>query len=139
MTRRKRPSRVKRFDPPPGVDLDAVAVKTRYIGSPEHKDVPGYAGVPEYRRQRESLRPDASRCPETISVSEKQRDMVQGWLRNAIRAGHVSAMWENGFPRYVWHREDDTVFEGRHINGPVGTCKGYPLDREEWPVAWRGV
>ncbi len=62
--------------------------------------------------------------------------MVRGWLRSAIRRGAVSGPWEGGFPRYVWHREGGTVFEGRLVNRGDGSYKGYPLNEDEWP---RGI
>ena len=55
------------------------------------------------------------------------------WLREAIRQGRVGEPWENGFPRYVWHRGNDTVYEGRLLNREAGEYKGYPLNRDEWP------
>ena len=62
--------------------------------------------------------------------------MVCGWLRSAIRRGAVSGPWEGGFPRYAWHKEGGTVFEGRLVNRGDGSYKGYPLNEGEWP---RGV
>lgn len=41
------------------------------------------------------------------------------------------------FPRYVWHREGDTVFEGRLVNRGNGSYKGFPLEKEEWPEPLR--
>ena len=58
---------------------------------------------------------------------------VTRWLRKAIRHGSVSAYWEGDFPRYVWHKEGDIVFEARLVNQVRGQYKGYPLNPEEWP------
>ncbi|MDE0161214.1 MAG: hypothetical protein OXL98_05695 [Acidimicrobiaceae bacterium] len=61
-------------------------------------------------------------------------ELATGWLRSAIRAGSTGEPWEGGFPRYVWHREWDTVFEARLVNRGNGSYKGYPLkDRERPP------
>jgi hypothetical protein len=55
------------------------------------------------------------------------------WLKKAIRSGYVSAHWEGDFPRYVWYREADVVYEGRLVNQGNGQYKGYPLNPWEWP------
>lgn len=107
---------------PPGTDLERVAERVRYVGSTDHKDYPSFAGPLRPRR-------DASLCPREI----KDQDMVTGWLRDALRRGHVGSPWKGEFPRYVWHREGDTVFEAMLVNQGNGTYKGYPLSRSEWP------
>src|SRR5437667_10549208 len=43
---RKRQQRHRRTQPPPGVDLAEIAEEVRYIGSPEHKLTPSFAGHP---------------------------------------------------------------------------------------------
>jgi hypothetical protein len=106
-----------------GVDLQAVAAKASYIGSPEHKDTPSFAGQPRPRA-------DAAICDRSLAGKQGR---VTRWLRKAIRLGSVSAYWEGGFPRYVWHRQEDVVFEARLVNQGNGQYKGYPLNREEWP------
>lgn len=120
-TRRRQRSRVPRV--PPGVHLDRVAEQERYEGSAYHKDAPSFIGQPKPR-------PDASICPRDLD-----RPTVTEWLRSAIRNGMVDGRWEGGFPRYVWYREGDTVFEGQLTNAGLGAYKGYPLDRKEWPRA----
>ena len=119
--RRKRP-RLRVIQVPPGTDLEDLARRAVYIGSPEHKDVPSFAGQPR-------LRADASCCPREI----KDRNLVCRWLRCAIRRGATGGPWEEGFPRYVWYKDGDTVFEGRLVNRGAGSYKGYPLDMDEWP------
>lgn len=107
---------------PHGTDLAALADRVEYVGSPEHKDFPSFAGSPHPRA-------DASCCPRDI----RDQVAVSEWLRTAIRRGAVGAPWEAGFPRYVWFKRDDVVFEGRLVNREQGTYKGYPLNRQEWP------
>lgn len=51
-----------------------------------------------------------------------------------MRAGSTGAPWEGGFPRYAWHREEDTVFKARLVNQGDGSYKGYPLKPDEWPL-----
>ena len=124
--RRQRPRPREMYAPPPDLDLDLLASRVRYVGSPEHKDFPSFAGSPR-------LRADASSCPRHI----RDADLVTGWLRSAVRRGAISARMEGGFPRYVWHREDDTVFEARLGNRGDGSYKGYPISEDEWPDRFR--
>ena len=112
----------RRIHVPEGTNLAALASRVEYEGSPEHKDIHSFAGFPR-------LRADASCCPRDI----RDQESVREWLRCAVRRGAVGAPWEAGFPRYVWFKRDDVVFEGRLVNRGQGTYKGYPLSRQEWP------
>ncbi len=107
---------------PQTANLESVAARATYVGSPEHKDFLSFAGPPRPRR-------DASLCPRYL----KSKTAVTNWLRSAIRRGHTGAPWEGDFPRYVWHREDSVVFEARLVNREQGSYKGYPLNEDEWP------
>ena len=118
---RRRPRR-RVIHVPSDVDLEGVAGRVKYVGSPEHKDTPSFAGQPR-------LRADASRCPRWIS----DPDVVSGWLRDAIRRGATGGFWEGGYPRYVWYKERRTCFEGRLVNRGDGSYKGYQLGDDEWP------
>ena len=104
-------------------DREALAARAQYVGSPEHKDVPSFAGQPR-------LRADASCCPR---YTARDQGRINEWLRRAIRAGATGAPWEGEFPRYVWYKHENTVFEGRLVNRMTGEYKGYPLHRKEWP------
>ena len=121
-TRRKRPRR-RVISVPANTDLERLADRVAYEGSPEHKDVPSFAGPPR-------LRADASCCPRHI----RDRELVTEWLQSAIRRGATGGPWEGGFPRYVWYENDGTVFEGRLVNQGNGAYKGYPLYEDEWPA-----
>ena len=49
----------------------------------------------------------------------------------------MGALWEGGFPRYVWYKYGAIVLEGRLVNRETGEYKGYkgyPLGRAEWPA-----
>jgi hypothetical protein len=107
----------------PKVDLGVVASRATYVGSPEHKDVASLSGAPRPRA-------DASICDRRLT---RDFSMVVNWLKSAILSGQVSAFWEGEFPRYVWYRDGDTVYEGRLVNREIGSYKGYPLERFEWP------
>jgi hypothetical protein len=116
--------RHRAIDPPDDADLDALADDVQYVGSPEHKRAPSFAGPP-------SPRPDASICDPRFL--EKQQ-LLTAWLKIAIRKGAVGALFEGGFPRYIWYKEDEeTVHEARLVNQGKGTYKGYPLETDEWP------
>lgn len=127
--KRRRPRRrplKRRVVVPAGVDLEAAAEQAKYVGSSEHKNAPSSAGPPK-------LRLDASPCPPEIV---KQQEKITGWLRAAIRHGSTGKFWEGHsprFPRYVWYRHGNTVFEGRLTNQVLGEYKGHPLKRSEWP------
>lgn len=108
--------------PPPGIDLSLVVEHCRYVGSPEHKDAPSFAGEPRPRR-------DASICDQRL----KSADVITVWLREAIQKGAFGSYWEGTFPRYVWYKDGETVYEGRLLNCELGEYKGYPLERNEWP------
>lgn len=122
---RRRP-RVREVHVRSDVDLDDLAHRVSYIGSPEHKDVVSFAGPPR-------LRADASRCPLATAQAQEQ---INEWLGCAIRAGATGEPWEGEFPRYVWYKHEDAVYEGRLVNRELGQYKGYPLHRNEWP---RGI
>ncbi|MBV9497632.1 MAG: hypothetical protein JOZ54_25580 [Acidobacteria bacterium] len=58
---------------------------------------------------------------------------MTSWLREAITRGAFGTLWEGNFPRYVWFKDGDVVYEGRLINRELGEYKGYPLEQNEWP------
>lgn len=103
--------------------LAGLAGKVTYVGSPEHKDVPSFAGQPR-------LRGDASCCPRNLAVEPER---LREWLQTAIRLGAVGPPWEGEFPRYVWYKYEQVVFEGRLVNRTQGAYRGYPLAEREWP------
>ena len=116
---------------PPQDRLNAVAERAFYLGSQEHKNHPSFAGAPGLR-----LRPEADATPCDPCFADQQ-EMLTSWLREAIRAGQVSALWEGDFPRYVWVRIADVVYEARLVNQGNGAYKGYSLQPHEYPENWR--
>ena len=40
---------------------------------------------------------------------------------------------KKGFPRYVWYKYGEMIFEARLVNRGSGSYKGYPLEKDEWP------
>jgi hypothetical protein len=120
--KRRRPLLRRAGHAPADIDVAAVAAKVRYVGSPEHKDFPSFAGQPRPRA-------DAAICDQRL-----QQEEVGAWLRSAIERGAFSDYWEGGFPRYVWYKDGDTVYEARLVNRESGEYKGWPLERSEWPT-----
>jgi hypothetical protein len=89
---RHRPRKLDRLVPGANVDLTAMADKVTHVISPEHKDYLTSAGPGR-------LRSDASACPRGLDF-----DDVLEWLRDAVRAGFLSADVDGDFPRYAWRR-----------------------------------
>jgi hypothetical protein len=121
--RRRRPLNRAIAPPPDGVNINEVAALAKYVGSPEHKDTPSFAGQPRPRA-------DAALCDRTLAAKQST---VTKWLRGAMRRGAVGGHWEGRFPRYVWYRRDGVVYEGRLVNKEAGWYKGFPLAPDEWP------
>ena len=122
-TKRKRPLARQVVNPPEGINLAQLAERACYVGSPEHKSAPSFAGPPKPRG-------DASCCDQSLNQAQLK---VNAWLKKALRRGAVGAPWEGDFPRYVWHRQGDVVFEARLTNREAGEYNGYPLLSDEWP------
>lgn len=101
---------------------ESVARKARYVGSGEHESYPSAAGPP-------ALRSDATPCDPNISVADIGSALAEG-----IRRGCVSAVSEQGFPKFVWGWLGGDLYEARHINGPAGTYKGYRIEEPESPL-----
>jgi len=120
--KRRRPLRRTLACPPERVDLTEIAARVSYVGSSEHKSFPSFAGQPK-------LRADASKCDPKLADQAE----LTGWLRDAIASGYTGAPWEGDFPRYVWCRREDTLYEGRLVNSGLGEYKGYPLHASQWP------
>lgn len=120
--KRKRLAR-RRVEGTGSVNLEELAERVSYVGSPEHKDMPSLAGQARPRA-------DASLCERRLT---KDFGLVTEWLREAVRRGAVGGFWEGGFPRYAWYKEGDVVYEARLINQARGEYKGYPLNENEWP------
>lgn len=107
---------------PLDLDLAELAARSSYVGSPEHKTFPSFAGPPRPRA-------DATKCDPALGDASELTD----WLRQAITLGKVGEPWEGDFPRYVWVCRKGIIYEGRLVNQELGHYKGWPLDRSEWP------
>lgn len=122
---RRRPLK-RRFTDEPGSTQyrEDLAAAATYVGSPEHKATPSFAGA------MPRPRPDASLCDAALA---NQKVLIDEWLAQAIRRGQFSSFVEGKYPRYIWHRVEHTMYEARLVNREQGSYKGYPLQPDEWP------
>jgi len=117
----------KRVDPNPDRALLAHAASNAvYSRSPYH--CLGAEGQPIATRMK-----PASPCPRQWSDEDATKT-----LRIAVSRGHVSEIWEDGFPRYVWHRDGTVFYEARHTRGPLGSFHAYPIEEIQLPLP-RGI
>ncbi|MEU3752595.1 hypothetical protein AB0H17_07450 [Streptomyces olivoreticuli] len=68
-----------------------------------------------------------------LAVSGPLLSAPLGTLRSGIRTGFLGGPWQDGFPRYVWHRSGDRVVEFRLTGRTPGEYTGYELHPSEWP------
>ena len=113
------PRKIER--PPEAVDLSALASRATYVGSPEHKRAPSFAGHPRPRA-------DATICDPDLKLAQ-----IQKWLQRAFELGCLGSLWEGDFPRYTWTKVGEVVYEARLVNSELGQYKGYQLNSDEWP------
>jgi hypothetical protein len=132
----QKPTRAKRKlgqDKALGTHLDEASLadaaeRARYVGSPYHRPPGSPMGLPKDRRY-----PQASKCD--IKWTKETANRA---LKESIRAGHVSAEWENGLPRRVWHRDGRVLYEAVLSNRELAEYHAYPLNEErEWPADLR--
>jgi hypothetical protein len=120
---RKRPPPRTIQPPPEGIDVSKLPSRVTYVGSPEHKTGPSFAGSPRPRA-------DATKCDSALSGRLNE---IQQWLRRAFEVHCFGGPWEGGLPRYAWCKVGEIVYEARLLNSGLGQYKGWPLEREEWP------
>ena len=124
-SRFRRPKKKKIGEwPESAPEPESIAAKVRYVGSAEHKNHPSHVGPP-------ALRSDATAC-EPAMTRDIERNTEA--LREGIRRGCVSSLFDGEFPRYVWAWVGEDLYEARHIYGPLGTYKGYRLNSGEEPL-----
>ena len=103
--------------------LAQAAMHAVYHGDDNPYHCPGIRGQPLATRAK-----PASICPRRWSDEEATQA-----LRNAMSRGNVSEIWEEGFPRYVWHRDGAVFYEARHTRGPSGSFHAYPIEEIQAP------
>lgn len=112
----------KRVDPTPDPSKLENAAATAVYGFSEY-----HCRGPKGEAPKKRARP-ASICPRKWSNDEATEA-----LRMALKKGHVSEAWEEGFPRYAWHRDGAILYEARHTRGPTGTFHAYPIEAFQFP------
>jgi hypothetical protein len=115
-------ARPKRVDPQPDRSKIEIAAANA-VYSPSNYHCPGSKGEAPKRRVKY-----ASICPKRWSTQAATEA-----LRQALCNGHVSEAWEDGFPRYVWHKDGEVIYEARHTRGPHGTFHAYPIEKFQIP------
>ena len=119
---RRRPNPKKRrvMPPPRNVSLEEVERNCKYQSSAYHRTIPSSSGRPVYISGK-------SKCPEDLQQNPRR---VQRLLKEAISLGHFG-YFTGGFPRRVWSRVGDTVFEAKQGTPGSGVYHGYPLRPDE--------
>lgn len=120
------------------LDLDAIAERVIYVGSPKHKrgSYAGQVGAPgprpttvEQAREIPPTPPYTMLCP--LKWNERDPGVEATLvLRQAIRKGQIGYPIEDGLPQYVWARdmEDPSiVYAARRLTFPAHGYKAYPL------------
>lgn len=119
---RAKPGKRKRVDPSPDLArLEAAARTATYLSSDYH--CRGPKGQPPKRRTSPT-----SICPRAWRDEE-----ATNALRKALLNGHISDVWDGEFPRYVWHKEGEVIYEARHTGGPAGCFHAYPIKSLQIP------
>ncbi len=131
----KRPKQEPAPKTPSTRDLAGLAKRARYVGSPEHKVVRWWGGLPEIKTGQDGRAlPRAKKQRTTICplVDDADRERATEWVREAIKAGQVEFLEGGGdFPRYVWYEADGRGWEGRCVNAGTGDYKGWPMEEDE--------
>ncbi len=120
---RKHFNRKRRLAEPmlPQSDLNDLATKVQYVGSPYHKRNQGDFGLTPPAQPRA----DKTLCDEAgiVSKAEAERYLVKG-----VQRGMVSSAGPDGFPKHVWAVTDGgVVLEAKYNNVGPGSYHGYPL------------
>jgi hypothetical protein len=113
----------KRLHPAPDVGMLSSAASTAVYGASRYH-CRGPKGEPVIIKVKPS-----TPCPRQWSDQDATRA-----LRDAIRNGVVCEIWEDGFPRHVWHRDGDVLYEARHTRGPSGLFHAYPIESLQAPI-----
>ncbi|MBW3538821.1 MAG: hypothetical protein KY476_00985 [Planctomycetes bacterium] len=121
--RRKRPKPRIIQPAPEGVNASELAARITYVGSPEHKTGPSFAGAARPRG-------DATKCD--AALNDRLSD-IQAWLQRAFEVQCFGPPWEGDFPRYAWCKVGETLYEARLVNRGLGEYKGWQLEPDEWP------
>ena len=114
-------------------ELEELAERATYVGSPEHKLGRWWGGLPQ-GRQLPGGRVGRRRKQHTTPCPLYRRsDQVRAtkWVRNAIRAGQCRFYESDLFPKRIWYEADGEIWIGLRVTDGLGEYKGWPGDEEE--------
>jgi hypothetical protein len=104
------------------IDLNSLAERVTYEGSPKHKRSPKYFSNPEFRSS-------GSICPPVITHDLPK---IMEWLRIGIQKGAISSL-RGEYPQNIWYLDGEILFEAVLTNKENGQYHGFPLEPFEWP------
>ena len=111
-------------------ELNELAERASYVGSPEHKLKRWWGGQPGLWKRRggrlkRPKRQHTTPCP--LHTAEDQK-IATGWVREAIRQRHFEYVeGDQDFPKKLWHIDDEgRMWQGTCINRTTGEYKGWP-------------
>ena len=116
-------------------ELDQLAKRVRYSGSPYHKKNPGDFCLTHPAQPR----PDKTLC-DPVGIFTKLEALQL--LRAGVRRGLISEQTRGGFPNKIWAVTKDCIpLEAQHGGPAPGYYHGYPMPstddfREEVLKRW---
>ena len=125
-----KPGQISTRQPLSKEELDSAC----YVGSPEHKVVRWWGGLPQAHVGTGGVATRPGRQTTTICplVSVEERDIATLWVRAALALGqHKFFEGDKIYPHFIWYRDNGQVWMGRCVNGILGTYKGWPIEESE--------
>lgn len=105
-------------------DVLRLSESARYVGSGHHKRNPA-----DYGFERTNPRPTKSICDMTGLVPLA---LAQSLMLAGIRKKMVSAILDDGFPKFIWSVTDNgQVYESKTHHNTPGQYHGYPLEKDD--------
>lgn len=119
---------------PSDFELAELAGRASYVGSPEHKALRWWGGLPEAHqlpggRLGRLGKQTTTVCPLTEA---SDRDMATHWVKEAIRLRQFRfCPSDHAFPKRIWYEADGQCWMGLLVNPGNGEYKGWPIGKEE--------
>lgn len=108
--------------------------RAQYVGSPEHKAVRWWGGLPGARlgEDGQARRPKKQQTTICPLIEDADREQATCWVRAALRAGQCKFLEaDKDFPKHIWYFSGGQNWIGFCINSVAGHYKGWPVDEEE--------
>jgi len=108
----------------------------RYVGSPEHKTLKWWGGLPEAFLNREGVARRPNKQDTTICdlTTEADRQKATKWVQEALVASQFRYYeGDKDYPKKIWYRDPTTgkLWFGQCVNSVSGEYKGWPIDEED--------